>query len=75
MRQKCSIKEVQDIRKVSAFSVYSCGNTIPVILQERDMLTLFRWYEHLRIASNEDVLEISKRLLAQNKEAYEVLTE
>ena len=26
-------------------------------------------------ASNEDVLEISKRLLAQNKEAYEVLAE
>ena len=27
------------------------------------------------VASNEDVLEISKRLLAQNKEAYEVLAE
>jgi len=55
--------------------VCSCGNTIPAILQEKDMLTLFRWYAHLRIASNEDGLEISKRLLAQNKEAYEVLTE
>ncbi len=27
------------------------------------------------VASNEDVLEISKRLLAQNKDAYEVLSE
>ena len=27
------------------------------------------------VASNEDVLEISKRLLTQNKEAYEVLAE
>ena len=27
------------------------------------------------VASNEDVLEISKRLLSQNKEVYEVLAE
>ena len=27
------------------------------------------------VAKNEDVLEISRRLLAQNKEAYEVLAE
>lgn len=27
------------------------------------------------VAKDEDVLEISKRLLAQNKEAYEVLAE
>ena len=29
--------------------------------------------DELAIASNEDVLAISKRLLTQNKEAYEVL--
>ena len=35
----------------------------------------FSEVDNSAVASNEDVLEISKRLLAQNKEAYEVLTE
>ena len=33
----------------------------------------FSEVDNSAVASNEDVLEISKRLLAQNKEAYEVL--
>ena len=35
----------------------------------------FSEVDNSAVASNEDVLEISKRLLAQNKEAYEVLAE
>ena len=33
----------------------------------------FSEVDNSAVASNEDVLEISKRLLVQNKEAYEVL--
>lgn len=35
----------------------------------------FSKVDNSAVASNEDVLEISKRLLAQNKDAYEVLAE
>ena len=35
----------------------------------------FSEVDNSAVAPNEDVLEISKRLLAQNKEAYEVLAE
>ena len=35
----------------------------------------FSEVDNSAVESNEDVLEISKRLLAQNKEAYEVLAE
>ena len=35
----------------------------------------FSEVDNSAVASNEDVLEISKRLLAQNKDAYEVLSE
>ena len=34
----------------------------------------FSQIENDQIADNEDVLEISKRLMMQNKEAYEVLS-
>ena len=34
----------------------------------------FSKVDNSAVASNEDVLEISKRLLAQNKDAYEVLS-
>lgn len=36
-------------------------------------MTVFSKADDSAVAKDEDVLEISKRLLAQNKEAYEVL--
>lgn len=39
----------------------------------RYLIIDFRKAENDTIASDEDVFEISKKLLAQNKEAYEVL--
>ena len=39
----------------------------------RYLVIYFRKADESAIASNDDILAISKRLMAQNKEAYEVL--
>ena len=49
-------------------SVVILKNNVP-----RYMLVEFRQAEEIQTADNEDVEEISKRLIAKNKEAYEVL--
>ena len=51
-------------------SVVILKNNVPKYL-----VIEFSEVDNSAVASNEDVLEISKRLLAQNKEAYEVLAE
>ena len=51
-------------------SVVILKNNVP-----RYLVIDFSKADENAIASDEDVLEISKRLLVQNKEAYEVLAE
>ena len=51
-------------------------NGTAVILKNnvpRYLIVEFNQAEEEQIANNEDVLEISKRLIAKNREAYEVL--
>ena len=54
-----------------------CSNTLLLIENSgsapRYLVIDFSKAEDCAVAKDEDVLEISKRLLAQNKEAYEVL--
>ena len=51
-------------------SVVILKNNVP-----RYLVIDFSKADESAVAKNEDVLEISRRLLAQNKEAYEVLAE
>ena len=51
-------------------------NGTAVILKNnvpRYLIVEFNQAEEEQIANNEDVLEISKRLIAKNREAYEIL--
>lgn len=51
-------------------------NGAAVILKNnvpRYLIVDFEQAEHEQLATNEDVLSISKRLIAKNKQAYEVL--